>query len=166
MHLQNPNSNVFRGDPSANVLRFLEAHPEIQDWVRAIESKPEVHGKNSFVRDVLGKFWHYGTLSIRQLDAIRRSLKQDEERALDYANAGPAPEGRQVVHGIVLSTKPSRNVLKGLLKIENKSRVWVTVPDDTEVGERLAIKATWKVSKDDPKFAFGSRSEVCFLVED
>ena len=42
----------------------------------------------------------------------------------------------------------------------------MTVPDDTEVGERLAIKATWKVAKDDPKFAFGSRSEVCFLVED
>ena len=151
-----------RKDHTDQATQFLKLHPEVQEWANVVAEKPEVHGRNTFVRDVLNKLWKYGSLSDKQLAAVQRSLAQDAVRFAEREQAGPAPTGDQTISGIVLSVKPAKDVdaLKGVLKTTNGSKVWCTVPDDTEVGEQLSITATWTRAKDDPKFAFGTHAVV------
>jgi hypothetical protein len=76
---------------------------------------------------------------------------------------GNAPEGRQTVTGVVLSTKVVEGAFgvtkKMLVKLENNSRVWVTVPGGSgiERDQTVTFTATFEVSKDDKSFAFGKR---------
>jgi hypothetical protein len=63
----------------------------------------------------------------------------------------------------VLSTKTVEGFYgttrKMLVKLENNSRIWVSVPSNATVerGESVTLTATFEVSKDDKSFAFGSR---------
>ena len=147
-------------------VAFLEATPA---FAAAIETaKADVHAKNTFVHDVIGKLNTYGSLSVRQVEAVLKSLARDVEMASKKATEaaevkGPAPTGRVTVTGEVLSTKTVDgfygSTLKMLLKLDNGSRVWLTVPGKAvaDKGNLLTVTATFEASKDDVSFAFGKR---------
>ena len=165
---------------------FIAAHPEVADWVDA-DTQPE-HANNGFLHDIIVKLNQYGSLSDRQLAAVPASLQRDREYAARLAAEetevkGPAPEGRVVVTGVVLSTKLQESdfgsTLKMLLKLDNNSRVWLTVPridhlpngvDDRDAelfvgrGDALTLRATFTPSQDDASFAFGKRPHATAWV--
>lgn len=147
-------------------VKFLEANPLIASAIE--QAKGEIHAKNTFVHDVLGKLNQYGSLSVRQVEAVLKSLARDIEMASKKAveaeeTKGPAPTGRVTVTGLVLSTKQTEGFYgpstKMLVKLTNNSRVWVTVPGGSgiERNDTVTFVATFEVSKDDVSFAFGKR---------
>lgn len=149
--------------------KFLAANPEFAQAILNLEAP--VHAKNSFARDVVSKLGQYGSLSEKQVNAVVASLKRDVEYASQKATGveevkGDAPSGRVAVKGVVLSTKVQEGFygaqLKMLLKLENNSKVWVTVPSKAyvEKGQTLTVTATWTPSQDDKSFAYGSRPVV------
>jgi hypothetical protein len=166
--------------------QFVAKHPEVADW-QVAATQPE-HAHNGFLHDVLGKLDQYGSLSDRQLAAVPASLQRDREYAARRAAEetevkGPAPEGRVEVTGTVLSLKVQESdfgsTLKMLLKLDNNSRAWLTVPhlrnlpggiDDRggEVfvgrGDALTLRATFTPSHDDASFAFGTRPHATAWV--
>ena len=121
--------------------------------------------------DVLAKLDRWGSLSPAQVAAVTKSMARDLEfaarRAAEDTEAkGPAPRGKATVTGEVLSMKWVENSFgtthKMLVKLENNSRVWVTVPSKATIerGDTITIKATWTPSNDDPHFGFGSRPSI------
>ena len=155
---------------------FLAAHPEVEKWEEQLRDN-KAHARNTFARDVMSNLRKYGSLSDKQMAAVKNSMQRDVERAAEWqekrqaekANSGPAPTGRQVVTGTVMSVKLqtrggyswSDEVTKLMLKLENGSRVWVSEPKgfetDSVVGDTVTLKATFKQADDDTTFAFGSR---------
>lgn len=144
---------------------FLQANPV---FAAAIANYT---GTNPFVKDVVAKLGLYGSLSERQVAAVLKAIARDAEVAAGKAQEavevkGDAPVGRVTVTGTVLSTKVQESIygatLKMLLKLENNSRVWLTVPRKATVtkGDSVTVTATFEVSKDDKSFAFGSRPEI------
>lgn len=153
---------------------FLVKNPA---FVTAIEqAKNPVHAKNTFVQDVIAKLNQYGSLSERQVAAVLKSLARDIEFAAGKAAEvvevkGPAPEGRQTVTGVILSTKQVEGYYgwqqKMLVKLTNNSKVWLTVPSkaDATKGDTITVTATFEVSKDDASFAFGKRPSLVGVVK-
>lgn len=121
---------------------------------------------------MLAKLDQYGTLSTRQLAAIVESYNRDNTHAAAKAiealePKGDAPSGRVTVKGTVLSIKSVEGYMAGtttfkmLVKLENNSKVWLTCTDNSiERGDRVTVKATFEVSRDDKSFAFGKRPIV------
>ena len=155
-------------------VKFLEAHPEVAAAVE--QAKAEVHAKNTFVHDVIGKLNLYGYLTERQVAAVLKSLARDVEMASKKAAEaeevkGDAPTGRVTVTGHILSTKVVEgfygNALKMLVKLENNSRVWLTMPSKADAGrgDTITVTATFEVSKDDKSFAFGKRPTLVNVVK-
>jgi hypothetical protein len=152
---------------------YLEQHPEI---VTAIEDakKPE-HQQNRFVADVLSKLNIYGYLTDNQAGAVVKSLAKDLDIAARKAAEatevkGDAPEGRAVVTGEVLTVREQESdfglVVKMLMKLQNNSRVWLTVPagHGIDKGQTITVRATFTRSKDDRSFGFGKRPTFLGLV--
>jgi hypothetical protein len=150
---------------------FLKANPA---FAAAIEqAKGEVHAKNYFVHDVIGKLGQYGSLSVNQVNAVITSLARDVEYAAKKAVEvtevkGDAPVGRVTVTGTVLSLKdqpssfvPGGYVRKMLVKLANNSRVWMTAPSKHTIdrGDVVTVTATFEASKD-KDFSFGSRPSL------
>jgi hypothetical protein len=140
--------------------KFLKANPVFDAAIADLKTT------NPFVKDVVAKLGLYGSLSERQVAAVLAAIARDAQKAtqtvVEAAEVkGPAPVGRQTVTGTVLSTKRVEGAygvtLKMLLKLENNSRVWLTVPSKASAdrGDVLTVTATFDVSKDDPSFAFG-----------
>jgi len=154
----------------ATRVRFLE-QPENAEFKAALEDiNHEAHARNGFARDIVAKFNQYGSVSARQIECFISSLKRDHEYvARKAAEAqevkGPVPSGRVEFNCEVLSTKLQFSqygeTVKMLVKLENNSRVWVTVPSacggSAVRGAKLRIRATVEASKDDPSFGFGKR---------
>lgn len=147
--------------------RYLEAHPEIAEALKAIEQP--AHAGNGFVKDVLSKLDTYGYLTERQAAAVVTSLKRDEEfaarKATEQAEVkGDAPSGRCEVTGVILSLKQRDTdfgvVTKALVKLDNNSKVWFTANWDVERGDTITVRATFEVSHDDKSFAFGKRPHL------
>ena len=150
-------------------VAFLAANPAIADALVRINEP--VHARNSFAKDVLGKLAVYGSLSARQIECVLSSMQRDIERAASQAveavePKGDAPSGRADVSGVVLTIKTQESdygsVTKMLLKLDNNSKVWLTVPAGADLnrGDRCTVRATFTVSNDDKSFAFGKRPIV------
>jgi len=136
-------------------------------------------GSNPFVKDVVAKLGLYGSLSERQVAAVLSAIARDAQKAqqavVEAAEVkGEAPVGRQTVTGVILSLKdqpsdfaPGGYVRKMLLKLENNSRVWLTVPSkaDADRGDSITVTATFEASKDDKSFGFGSRPSLVGVVK-
>jgi hypothetical protein len=127
-----------------------------------------VHARNTFAQDVIGKLNHFGSLSQRQVEALVASLARDVERAAQRAQeatlpVGNAPSGRQTATGTVLSLKLHESSygeqLKMLVQLENRAKVWLSVPSaaSLERGDVVTVTATFTVSPTDSTFAFGKR---------
>jgi len=151
--------------------RYLDAHPEIAEALKAIEEP--VHAGNGFVKDVLSKLDTYGYLTERQAAAVVSSLAKDHEFAARRAEQeaevkGDAPSGRCEVTGVILSLKERETdfgvVTKALVKLANNSKVWFTANWDVERGDTITVRATFEVSRDDKSFAFGKRPHLVSRV--
>ncbi len=123
---------------------------------------------NSFVSDVIGKLKQYGSISENQknaiIDAQARDDRTAEDRAIETANTPDLEEGRYTIEGEVLTTKkqdsPYGTTLKQLVKMDDGTKVWGTVPSaiwDIDRGDRVRFDAKVTVSNDDRTFGFYSR---------
>ncbi|AND75161.1 hypothetical protein pf16_238 [Pseudomonas phage pf16] len=129
----------------------------------------------------------YGNLSEKQwaylakcLDAVKKApeelankAERDAQRKAEQeANCKPAPEGRMVVKGKVISTRCQESQYgyeyKMLVESVDGWRVWLTVPSSLgtiEKGWELEFTATIKPSDEDKFFAFGSRPSKASIIK-
>lgn len=153
------------------VAKFVEANPDL-----AFMADPKAEHTNEFTRDVARKLRQYGTLSERQITAVRRSLVRDAERAARLAAEAlepreVVPTGRQQVSGTVLSLKTKEGdygaSLKMLVKDARGFKIWGTVPSaiSPQVGDTVAFTATLEASNDDEYFGFANRPSKASIVE-
>lgn len=154
---------------------FCTEHPDVKWAVENIEN--DVHDNNDFAHNVIEKLFKYGYLTDAQMEWLVKSMKLDIQRAekkKHITKAGMAPDGRTTVTGKILSLKwyggYYGETLKMLVELENKSRIFCTVPArDADTGKPLAVtlnvgdvvtvKATF-TRKDDPSFSIGKRPAV------
>lgn len=155
------------------VAEFVQANPDLAFMgVKKFEERqaqmPETSRENSFIHDVASKLNQYGSLSERQVAAVRTAVARDAERAAALATRevevfAPVVEGRIVITGEVLSVKWQDSdyggSLKMLVKDDRNFKVWGTVPSSIEVerGNRVTFTATVEQSKDDETFGFFKR---------
>lgn len=151
---------------------------------------------NETYKDVWGiesKFWagvdmvralvKYGNLSEKQWAYFAKCLttieeapsilnKQAEIEAAKHANSKPAPSGKVVVQGKVISTKMNQNAYGGwddkmLVEHADGWRVWVTKAAALGVVEKgwvVEFTATLTPSEDDKFFAYGSRPSKASVI--
>ena len=150
-----------------------------------IPEPPELAGAaesgNTFIQDVMRKFYRYGELSDRQIAAVKTALVRDAERAEQQAQwateaelAADAPTGKVTVTGEIVSVKSQETMFGSTLKMTVKTeagwKLWVTVPssimgtDERLSGKQVTLTVTVTPSNDDPKFAFGKRPSKAVLV--
>jgi hypothetical protein len=167
--------NRERATKAEQVTAFYAANP---DLVNARESE------NSFVKDVMGKLEQDGELTERQVEAVKKAVRIDAERAANKIKwaaeaklAADAPSGRVTVTGEIVSTKYQESAygstLKMIVKTDDGWKLWVTLPDSIYrdikgsgfqtnsnaklEGNRVELTVTVTPSDRDPKFAFGKR---------
>jgi hypothetical protein len=153
---------------------FLDQNPIVNEIWEAYQVKdPRVYWgpdkEMSFLESVVSKLESYSSLSEKQVAALIKAWGRANDRAREDAEPkGPAPSGRVEVTGKVLGVKttPSQwgDQVKMIVKLENKSKVWVSVPANLLAedlrGKTIELTATFEVSKDDPHFAFGKRPKA------
>lgn len=155
---------------TANFANVTLSSPEGQALLAG--SKHDACAKNRFIQDVVGKLIRFGSISPRQHEAVKSAIDRAISQPVEVV--GEAPVGKQELTGVVLTAKVKQNdfgsVLKMLVKFENNSKGWCTVPSTFKCDEgnlkgcKVQIKATWERSKDDASFAFGKRPSGKILV--
>lgn len=145
--------------------QFIAATPGLVELLARAEKST-----NSFVRDVVAKLNRYGSLSPAQISAVANALDRDERRAAEKAiepqPTTPAPEGRAVVTGVVLTVKEQEGfygtTFKALIRLTDHNKVWVTQPSGAnfERGWTVTLRASWTRSNTDEHFSFGSRPHL------
>lgn len=154
------------------VAAFQEANPDL-GWmgIKKHEDRqaamPEASVNNGFIHDVARKLNQYGTLSERQIEAVRNAVVRDANYAAskvaqaEEAPAGPVPTGRQVITGEVVGRKYHESMygstIKLTIKLENGSRVWVTEPSAITAnrGDTVTLTCSITASDKDTTFGFG-----------
>lgn len=119
---------------------------------------------NYFISDVIGKLVAFGSISPAQHSAVRNAITRGN---WPQEVVGEAPVGKVTVIGTVLCTKVKENrfgsTLKMLVKLENNSKVWCTVPSGIRgepKGCKISLTATFERSPQDAGFSFGSRPKA------
>ena len=153
---------------------FLAENPIVNEiWEAYKTNDPRVcwgsDKEMSFLESVVSKLESYSSLSEKQVAALIKAWGRANDRAREDAKPkGPAPTGRVEVTGEVIGVKNQvsqfGDQLKMIVKLENGSKVWVSVPasllgEDIR-GKTIELTATFEVSKDDPHFAFGKRPKA------
>lgn len=151
-----------RGEAIADAAKndFLAKHEGLADALKT---------DHRISVDLSDKLDRSGYLSDAQVALAFRLTDQAKTREEENANASPAPSGRVVVTGTVLSVDERENdfgyVWKMLVKSDEGFKVWSSVPRGFDVeelkGKTVTFKVTLKPSNDDPTFAFGSRPFAC-----
>ena len=157
---------------------------KVEQRAALIAEHPELAGAaesgNTFIQDVMRKFYRYGELSDRQIAAVKTALVRDAEQAerkevwaTEAELAADAPTGKVTVTGEIVSVKSQETMfgstLKMIVKTEDGWKLWVTVPSgitaqDGLPGHKVTLTATVTPSDRDPKFAFGKRPSNAKLV--
>lgn len=135
---------------------YLNANEDIRAFILSIPRGEHGEAKHSFgfinsMDEALNK---YGELTPRQAEVLRKVIAEqpereriEAERAERDANKGPAPEGRQTVRGEIVSVKAKDGYMPGevsykmVVRLENGSAVWVTVPRAIEDQFYIADRA-------------------------
>lgn len=127
---------------------------------------------NGFLASLSSQLRHNGELSVRQIDAARKSVAKDAayaaEKAVREAAAPPVTpvvEGRQIVTGEILMVKcvdgAYGTTVKMMVRDDRGFRVWGTVPASIDTGElrgkRVTFTATVEASRDDKSFGYYNR---------
>lgn len=157
-----------KGDAQANrVAKLVTDHP-----VLAILTDPDELAKlnNRFLNDLASQL-HHRDLSENQVNAAVRSIEKSRQwaaqREAERTTAQPAPTGRVVVTGTILSAKWHHSAYGASYKITVKDDrgfvVWGTAPEyrDVDKGMRIQFTATLQPKDDDPFFAFYKRPTKC-----
>lgn len=128
-----------------------------------------------FYRDLLGSLSHYGGLTARQTEAVKRNIQRDSERAVrnltreaenaeKIAAGVKAPTGVTNVVGTVLSVRTHENAYgyRLVMTVEDDRgfKVWGTVPrslNNPTSGDRVTFLAEVTPSDTDPLFGFFKR---------
>lgn len=157
------------------VAEFIAANPDLAWMADADDERCSGWG---FIADVARKLRTYGSLSERQVDAVRRSIIKDAEMAARKAAEAlepvvPVVEGKGTITGEVLGTRWQESdfggCLKMLVKDDRGFKVWGTVPaslPNTEKGDRVAFSATVEAKEGEVGFGFFKRpTKGVFLSE-
>jgi hypothetical protein len=117
-------------------------------------------GSNPFIIDLRDKLVEYGTLSVKQVDALTASLQREAIKVL----AHDCPVGRVRVEGDIVTVKVQESkfgfVTKMLVTAHDGYKVWMTAPKslvNPAKGMHVIVTVTVEPSGDDKKFGFGSR---------
>lgn len=132
--------------------------------------------------DIIRALVKYGSISDKQWNFLKTCLERvagaqeqlDNRAAIEaakHANSKPAPEGKVVVLGKVISTKSQEGQFgyeyKMVVEHADGWRVWVTVPAALGTVERgwvVQFSATLTPSKDDKFFCYGSRPTKASII--
>jgi hypothetical protein len=156
---------------------YLGANPEVAEVIKAVEAGE--HKRNSFIRDVVGKFWQWGSLSEKQGAAIVKSSIKDREFAAEKAKednkpkaAFPSSEKRVTIVGRIASVKLQESFYgctwKMLVIAEDGNKFWGSIPsslDEAGKGDLVQFDAKCEVSNDDAHFGFFSRPTKAMVIE-
>jgi hypothetical protein len=165
-----------------NARRFEAAEPGLIDELKQVNADLEAHGRyDNFYRSLLQAYDKWGSLTERQVSALRASLKRYHERNARIAASrkarpvtAPVPQGRVTVTGMIRNLKWVENDFGGALKMLVESdfgwRVWGTCPaglayaqgGDVEVGDRVQFDAA--VTRKEADFGFFSRPTKACIV--
>lgn len=119
------------------------------------------------------KQWAYLGKCLERIAGAKAALDtRVADEAAKHANSKPAPEGKVVVQGKIISTKVSENNFGGydykmLVEHADGWRVWVTIPaalGDAQKGWEVEFTATLKPSDDDKYFCFGTRPSKASII--
>jgi hypothetical protein len=173
--------NRERAAKSDRIAALIAAHPVLADLTD--EACASAYG--DFVASVSYQLRRDGRLTERQIATIERIIPEQIERAHQAAiwedqrreeavTAQPAPAGRVVVTGEVLSIRDKETaygrVWKMTVRAAQGFRVWVTVPAELDLdalphGTWVRFTATLTPSDDDALFAFGKRPTKAEIIE-
>jgi hypothetical protein len=163
---------------------FLDTHDGLQvalDFAVGYTetSNSYIAGGMAIVRDISNKLTEYSSLSDKQvalcLKLYGQATTQTQQRQQDAALLDDAPAGKLEVIGTILSTKVVSGewgeTFKMLLLCESPKnfKLWVTVPsaintDAAVRGAKVKLTCTVEPSRDDAKFAYGSRPSKASLL--
>lgn len=123
--------------------------------------------EHRIVQDIRGRLIQWGQVSAAQEVLVLKIAREEAEKATRPAEVKvPAPEGRQVVRGEVVSVKAHESAFGTTVKMTVKVQaeggvflVWCTVPSGFSVarGNQVEFTATLTRSDRDAGFAFGKR---------
>jgi hypothetical protein len=153
------------------INEFCEANPDLgfmaNDPREFPASWPIDARENSFVLDVAAKLRHYGSISERQINAVRKAVKRDRERRLERAQEEwipvPSRDERVRVEGVVLSTRWDHGyqgdlVQRMLLRVETTGgnyKIWGNAPSRLNVQRGDRIRFTVRITRSDRDDYFG-----------
>lgn len=155
------------------VQDFADANPDL-----AFMADPDHRHTNDFVADVAAKLRKYGSLSDKQVAAVRKAVTRDAERLARFAEADggddreKVPTGRVQITGEVVSTKEVENDFgiswKMLVKDERGFKVWGTIPTGLKAhrGAKVTFAAAVEPSRDDEYFGFYKRPTKAQLLQE
>lgn len=127
----------------------------------------------NFGRSLQAGLEKWGTLTERQLAAVRRTLAPAAvPAAAEDPEPAPVVEGRIRVTGVVRTLRYQDNAYGTQLKMrvvdDRGFRVWGTVPaaivEEVELGDRVSFVGTLTASRDDETFGFASRPSTASIV--
>lgn len=162
----------------------LPLNPNAPRKIWTGEGEAVVNGFHNYkeeitVRDIVGNFVRYGSISEKAEGYIVTLLKRIEERpereakiAAEKAAAADCPKGKVVIEGEILSTRvddtPYGSVVKMLVKHASGFKVWGTMPGSlsADKGDMVKFSATVEPSPTDPKFGFFKRPTKASVVLD
>lgn len=161
------------------VAEFVAANSDLTFMAdKTGETTPETSKDNDFIADVARKLRTYGELSERQVEAVRKAIVRDAERAARQAAQAeeattPVPTGRVQITGTVVMRRFYDSDFGGSIKIIVKGetdegfwKVFVTEPAaiTTEVGDVVTLTATVEASDKDESFGFGKRPSKASIL--
>lgn len=138
----------------------------------------------STITDIRRKLYTYGDLSERQVAFVGKLLVEAREKAAEAAKRAearanevriPAPEGRVEVIGTVVHRRSVWSDYAGLgggyvwkiiVKDDRGFAVWLSEPSsiETNLGDRVKVRATLTRSDRDESFAFGKRPSNAEII--
>ncbi len=147
---------------------FVEANPDLAFMLEnPNEAEYPADARNDFVFDVARKLRLYGSISDRQIDAVRSSIARTaarrEERETEVWLPVPDHGERTRIEGVVLSTRWDvtrfGDVQKMLLRVETPEgnfKLWGNAPSRINVdrGDRLRFTCRFERSDKDDLFGF------------
>lgn len=137
------------------------------------------------IDDIVGKLVRWGSISANQVSFVARLLNDYRSaetavltEAIEKANEQPIPalwarQRRVMIEGKVLAAKEIETqygtTVKMLVQHTDGWKVWVSKPSslvyDEVKGRIVRFECNLEISKDDPKFGYGSRPTKAQLID-
>lgn len=140
------------------VTEWISNHTDVWQWLA------EHAERSRFAFDLIQSLNERGSLSDRQVEAVRKAIARDEATA----TGADVPEGRETVTGEVVTLKEVEDnyspyggtIIKMVVLDDRGFKVYGTRPSSlagVDRGSRVTFTAALAPSDDDPKFGFFKR---------